>query len=288
VSEQVAYIAETKFASVKAVGLLSHTTTFVQFVDRVEASGGQQGSTFVEPAYAKLASSLFQWLTELGESEETRLAVRYENFQFLHAQLAARRISNLQTWCDRSKTIYEESLQGYVRMLIGKRFHAVMDFFEGVDKLYKSVPAENIQFQHTHSNQVIGKLLQKFKLDTVEEGLWKEFRRIKRDITADPQYAIDVWKTVKNYFLGKIKHFQEIVQECYRQQKFPFTSLDIEVKYKSIEERWEAKMAKKKGGRSSKSKDPNATSSKLSQTDDPSETDDITEFDDISELDTSD
>jgi hypothetical protein len=296
VSEQVGYITETKFASVKAVGLLSHTTTYIQFVDRVEASGGQQGSSFVEPAYAKLSSSLFQWLNELGESEETRLAVRYENFRFIHTQLAARKIANLQTWCDRSKILYEESLQGYVQLLIGKRFHAVMDFFDGVDKLYKTVPAENIQFQHTHSNQVIGKLLQKFKLDVVEEGLWKEFRRIKRDITSDPGYSLDVWKTLKNYFLGKIKHFQTIVQECYRQQKFPFTPLDIEVKYRQIEEKWEAKISKKKGrsspssaGSTSSSKPAkdSQTSSKLSQTDDVSD-DAITEFDDISELDTSD
>ena len=297
VSEQVSYIQETKFASVKAVGILSHSLTYIQFVERVEANGGQAGSAFVEPAYAKLTSALFQWLKDLGEDEETRLAVRYENFQYIHTQLATKKIANLSSWCDKAKVIYEESLTGYVRRLISKRFSAAMEFFDGVDKLYKTVPAENIQFQHSHSNQAIGKLLQKFKLETVEEGLWKEFRRIKRDITADPSYALEVWTTFKEYFLGKIKHFQDIVTECYRQQKFPFTASDVEARYRSIEERWEAKLKKKKkssmaSSASSSSIGANRSnlsiggSSKNTETD--ASDDAITEFDDISELDTSD
>lgn len=297
VSEQVGYIQETKFASVKAVGILPHALTYIQFVDRVEANGGQAGAAFVEPAYAKLSSALFDWLKDLGEDEETKLAVRYENFQYIHTQLATRKIANLQSWCDRSKILYEESLAGYVRRLIGKRFSAAMEFFDGVDKLYKTVPAENIQFQHSHSNQVIGKLLQKFKLETVEEGLWKEFRRIKRDITADTSYAAEVWNTLKEYFAGKVKHFQDIVTECYRQQRFPFSSSDIQAKFASIEERWDAKQKKKgKGGSSasgssssiagSKSGYSVGGSSKATETD--ASDDAITEFDDISELDTSD
>lgn len=297
VSEQVSYIQETKFASVKAVGILPHALTFIQFVERVEANGGQAGATFVEPAYAKLTSSLFQWLKELGEDEETRLAVRYENFQYIHTQLATRKIANLNSWCDKAKAIYEESLTSYVRRLINKRFSAAMEFFDGVDKLYKTVPAENIQFQHSHSNQAIGKLLQKFKLETIEEGLWKEFRRIKRDITADPSYALEVWNTFKEYFVSKIKHFQDIVTECYRQQKFAFTPSDIEAKYRAIEERWEQKLRKKKKSSMSTSASFSSIganksnlsiggSSKATETD--ASDDAITEFDDISELDTSD
>lgn len=297
VSEQVSYIQETKFASIKAVGILPHALTYIQFVERVEANGGQAGATFVEPAYAKLTSALFQWLKDLGDDEETRLAVRYENFQYIHTQLATKKIANLTTWCDKAKALYEESLTGYVRRLIGKRFSAAMEFFDGVDKLYKTVPAENIQFQHSHSNQAIGKLLQKFKLETVEEGLWKEFRRIKRDITADPSYALEVWTTFKEYFTSKIKHFQDIVTECYRQQKFAFTPSDIDAKYRAIEERWDAKLKKKK--KSSMSTSASASSiganksnlsiggsSKNTETD--ASDDAITEFDDISELDTSD
>lgn len=297
VSEQVSYIQETKFASVKAVGILPHALTFIHFVERVEANGGQAGATFVEPAYAKLTSALFQWLKELGEDEETRLAVRYENFQYIHTQLATKKIANLNSWCDKAKAVYEESLTSYVRRLIGKRFSAAMEFFDGVDKLYKTVPAENIQFQHSHSNQAIGKLLQKFKLETVEEGLWKEFRRIKRDITADPSYALEVWNTFKEYFVSKIKHFQDIVTECYRQQKFPFTPSDIEGKYRAIEERWEQKLRKKKKSSMSTSASSSSIganksnlsiggSSKATETD--ASDDAITEFDDISELDTSD
>jgi hypothetical protein len=288
ISEQIAYINETKYASVKAVGILPHALTFVNFVDRVEASGGQAGSSFVEPAYTKLSSALFQWLNGLGEDEETKLAVRYENFQYIHNHLATRKVPNIQTWCDKSKAIHEDSLDSYVHLLISKRFSAIMDFFDGVDKLYKTVPAENIQFQHTHSNQVIGKLLQKFKLDTVEEGLWKEFRRIKRDITADPEYSAEVWRTLKTFFLGKVKHFQGIVIECYRQQKFPFTPSDIESRYKAIEERWEAKLRKKgKHSRDPSSSSTHKASSSKTLTEDASD-DAITEFDDISELDTSD
>ena len=298
VTEQVEYITETKFASVKAVGILPHVQTYIQFVDRVEGNGGQAGASFVEPAYAKLTTSLFQWLNELGENIETKLAVRYENFQFIHRQLAVKKVPNLTTWTDRSKIVYDESLNEYVQYLIAKRFNAAMDFFDGVDKLYKTVPAENIQFQHTHSNQVIGKLLQKFKLDTVEEGLWKEFRRIKRDITADASYSAEVWRTLKTYFLSKVKHFQDIVTECYRQQKFPFTPADIENKYRLIEERWEAKLRKKgksssayAGGASStaaSSKSSHAPGTHSSKLTDNGSDEAITEFDDVSELDTSD
>jgi len=54
-----------------------------------------------------------------------------------------------------------------------------------------------------------------------------------------------IWAMFKEYFTRKYKHIEKLVQECYS-QNLPFTSAQLEEKYKSVVAQYEAKQAKKR------------------------------------------
>lgn len=246
VNDQIKYIQETKPSSVRGIGVLPHTKKIPTFIDRMEECGASAGPELSVETYNKLISVLYEWLMHLGEDEYSRLAVRFENFHHLHMQLKYRSIPALEKWCSEAKRIYDESLSNYVKLLVYKRFSTQIDFFDGVDKLYQTVPAENIKYQRTHSNLVIAKLILKFSIDYVETGLWKEYKRINRDLSEETGLIPDVWNTLKTYFTQKYKHFEDIVSECYKEQKLSFTSSELVERYKIIEDRWVQKLRKEK------------------------------------------
>jgi hypothetical protein len=44
---------------------------------------------------------------------------------------------------------------------------SLQEFFDGVEKLSKTMPPETVQFQNAFSNQVLGKLTTKYTADRV-------------------------------------------------------------------------------------------------------------------------
>lgn len=237
VEDQIKYIQETKPSSVKGMGILPHTKKVPTFIDRMEECGAASGPELSVPIYNKLIKAVYDWLLSLGEDEYTKLAVRFENFHHLYVQLKARNIPALQNFCNQAKEIYDESLSNYIKLLVNKRFSKVMTFFDGIDKLYKTIKPENIQFQRTHSNAEMSIRLSKFTIEYVEKGLMKEYKRINKDLSEETGLIPDIWNTLKNYFTEKYKHFEKIIQECYKEQKLSFTLEELEETYKMIETR---------------------------------------------------
>ena len=89
----------------------------------------------------------------------------------------------------------------------------------------------------------VGKTLENNMLETVDEGFWKEYRRIHRDIS-DPGLVNTVWSSTKKYFMDKIRHFETIIAESYKQKKLSFSAADVAAVFATLESKYESKARK--------------------------------------------
>jgi hypothetical protein len=133
----------------------------------MEANGASKGRQISDASYSKVADALFEWLQSLEDDEFGKFVVRLENFHYLYRELGQRKVVALQKFVDKAKKIHDESLDSFIKLVVSKRFTTLVDFFDGVDKFLRSMPPESVQFQNTHSNQVISKLISKWDLETV-------------------------------------------------------------------------------------------------------------------------
>jgi hypothetical protein len=244
INEQVQYIKDTKLSSKS--GILEPVKKLPDFVDRLETNGASLGRAVSDIAYEKVCGAVFDWLLAFEEEEYAKLIVRTENFHFLWKQLNSRKgVVQLSKFIERAKDVHEKSLSAYISLLTQRRFTTLVDFFDGVDRLLKTVPAENVQFQHSHSNQVIAKVITKWDLDSFEKQLYELYKQTQKDLSVEEGLGPRVWVLAKDHVEGKYRHFEELIRDCYRQHALAFSAAELKDMFVRIEEKWSEKQMKK-------------------------------------------
>lgn len=244
INEQVQFIKDTKLSSKS--GILDPVKKLPDFADRLETNGASLGRAASDIAYEKVCGALFEWLVGVEDDEYTKLIIRTENFHFLSKQLGQRKgIVQLQKFVDRAKITYEESLSAYIQLLTQKRFTTLVDFFDGVDRLLRTVPAENVQFQHSHSNQVLAKVIAKWDADVFEKQLYKLYKQTQKDLSVEEGLGPRVWLLAKDHVEAKYRHFEDLIRDCYRQHSLSFSSTELKDMFGRAEDKWAEKQAKK-------------------------------------------
>ncbi|KAJ3237799.1 hypothetical protein HDU78_003877 [Chytriomyces hyalinus] len=180
VDDQIKEIEETKVTFKKRIGILPCIRTFPKFVDHMEKCvDGRQGQarSSVSSAYARIVKCIFDTLEALAkdhyesakdsskgvdDKESLNMHIlNIENMHNFHAEIRARKIAGLEQFVKASKTLYDQNLDAYVKIVIRKPLGKILEFFEGVDNLLKSLAPEEVSFHLQFSKLALRDVLNK-------------------------------------------------------------------------------------------------------------------------------
>jgi len=158
------------------------------------------------------------------------------------------KVQYLEKYVQQAKKEYQDGMESYVKFLVHKRWAALIEFFDKVDRLLQTISPQNIQFQTAEglTNQQLTKLIHKYTLEKMENGLYEEYKRIRRGLSEEEGLIPQIWSMFREYLTTKYKHIESLVKQCYKSQTLPFTTEQLTEKYTTVEDRYNDKQKKKK------------------------------------------
>jgi len=243
VDDQVESIKSTQI-SVKRCGVLPYFAKFPLFVDHMEGlRAGKEGrdslNSVIDTAYHKVVMILFSWLETQGEKdlEKFRCIAKLENFHHFSSEVMKRKVPTLEPYV---KTAYESFLSNmrfFADYLINRRFKPLVVYFQTMDDLLKTLPADDIQYQSSHSKQALTKLTDKIGTSALERGFAKAIKNIHKNLSVQEKLIDDVIDELQNIFRAQYTHYEQLVAKCYKSQKLPVSSRDLDAIFKSAKEK---------------------------------------------------
>jgi len=214
----------------------------------MNAFGSSDSDQIATPAYQDILTTVFNHVLNTADvdhndkvgSRKSKLITRFENFHHLFNQMEAREIPALTELTRQAKTLYEDALNSYIRELAHDILHHLFEFFEGVDKLYRSLREdqhETIQYEDGFTNKVLAKLINKYPISIVEKGLYKEYKKLHYNLSREEGLLPTVWDKFKEFLLAKYKYFEFLMTVCYKNQRLSFKVADLEDTFTSVETR---------------------------------------------------
>eukprot|EP01118_Nematostelium_gracile_P015985 TRINITY_DN6526_c0_g1_i1.p1 TRINITY_DN6526_c0_g1~~TRINITY_DN6526_c0_g1_i1.p1 ORF type:complete len:680 (-),score=167.29 TRINITY_DN6526_c0_g1_i1:3-2042(-) len=234
IDEQVNQIKSLQ-VSIKKCGLVACIGKFPSFVDEMEERVGKNDNSrnLVDGAYNKIVIAMFTWLNQLGDTQQDQKKYKYilriENFFYFAKQVPSRNVPCLGIYEQQAEEYYQKNLNDFVKLVINKRFKDLTAFFDGIDHLLETLPAEEIQFQQSHSKQSLAKLTSKSTPTSIE----KQLKRLQKQVTenfcqTDELNVIhQVWEALTDYLLKRYQHFENLVKKCYKNQQLPVSNQEL-------------------------------------------------------------
>jgi len=155
-------------------------------------------------------------------------------------------VTCLTPYIEEAQKHYNEAMAEYVKELAQHQLSSLMTFFDGVDAIYRGMKDhteyEMIQYEDQYSKYKLSKLISKFPLSRIEKGMYREYRKLHRNLSQEEGLLNEVWQKLKDFIIQKYKRFEFLVSECYKtQSKLQFTSAELEKTLGQTEDRYEKK-----------------------------------------------
>mmetsp|Transcript_3351 Transcript_3351/g.5079 ORF Transcript_3351/g.5079 Transcript_3351/m.5079 type:complete len:886 (-) Transcript_3351:162-2819(-) len=219
-------------AVAKRCGVLSPFTKIPIFIERLEGrTSDLRVRPVVDEAYNRLIGRVFDWLERIATADPkySNLA-RLENYHRFHTRVPVSRHTqaSLGKHVEEARARYEQALSLYVAWVVECQFGPLMEFIKGVDKLLKTIPPDEIQFQMSYSKQALRKV--KDSLKTYEKNIDAISKRIVKHLSTEEKLTGVVWGQISDYLFQNWKHFESIVSKCYKGEKIDVSSNDIRTK----------------------------------------------------------
>ncbi|KAJ3042939.1 Exocyst complex component 1 [Rhizophlyctis rosea] len=246
VDEQIKAIDETKVTSKKRSGILSFVRTFPRFVDRIERYlPMQEGPTraMADKAYAQIVAKMFETLEEVGQQvaadrTESKSStddkeflnihiLNVENMHHLYTSLRTLKVPSLVSATKQSKTVYEDHLSEYCKVVIRKPLGKLYDFFEAVDALIKtgqSAP-EEVAYNISYNKAACKDVVKKYPGKEIKKGLEALYKRVDKHFPDEEGLLQVVWRGIQEEFMKRTRRYEDILAQCYRESgiKLEFT-----------------------------------------------------------------
>ncbi|XP_026089148.1 exocyst complex component 1-like isoform X4 [Carassius auratus] len=240
ISGQIRQMEEVKISKKSKVGILPFVTGFEEFAKLAEAifrNAERRGD--LDKAYIKLIRAVFSNVEKVAnESQKTpRDVVMMENFHHIFSTLSSLKISCLDAERKDAKQKYTEHLQSYVINSLGQPLEKLNHFFEGVEaRVAQGVREEEVSYQLAFNKQELRKVIKEYPGKEVKKGLDNLYRKVDKHLCEEESLLQVVWHSMQDEFIRQYKHFEGLINRCYRGQESPwrFTIQDMLEYFSSI------------------------------------------------------
>ncbi|KAJ3412241.1 hypothetical protein HDV05_001052 [Chytridiales sp. JEL 0842] len=235
IDEQIKCIEETKVTSKKRSGILTFVKTFPIFVDRIEHfSVGQEGKVrnIVSKAYSRLVKTIFDTLEAVAKDTPTEIAkdsknfddkehlnvyiLTVENMHHFYSEIRSRKVGgSLDQFVKAAKLLYDVNVTAYVRFVVRRPLGKLLEFFEGVDDLLKTMQPEEISFHLQYSKVALKDVLKKYPGKEIKKGIEQLYKRVEKHYTDEDGLLQVVWRGIQEEFTRQLKRYEEVIVMCY-------------------------------------------------------------------------
>lgn len=79
-----------------------------------------------------------------------------------YSRIRARKVNCLAIHVKQAKTAYESNLDTYCKVAVRKPLGKLLEFFEGIDGLLKTRPAEEVSYHLQYSKNAVKEVIRKY------------------------------------------------------------------------------------------------------------------------------
>ncbi|XP_071786671.1 exocyst complex component 1-like isoform X1 [Asterias amurensis] len=212
-------IKETKLSKKSKCGILSFVKEFEQFAEQAETVfKGSDRRGDLDKAYTKLIAAQFSAIHKIAlEHQKTPSdVVIFENFHHLHATLSRLKITCLETERKEAKQKYNDHLEAYIRVSLGRPMDKLNNFFEGIQVLVsQGVKEEEVGYQMAFNKQELRKVIREYPGKEVRRGLDNLYRKMEKTLCEEENLMQVAWHLMQDEFIHQYKHFEDLIHRCY-------------------------------------------------------------------------
>lgn len=151
----------------------------------------------------------------------------------------------------RARGLYEENMKAYVKMMLRRGFARLMDFFDGVERLSRTTPANEISVHSNYNRSALKKVIKEQTAKDMRKAVEAMARRVDKHFSDDDstpgvpganhhhnhqndkatQDLINyVWREITSTLVGEINRANEYLSKSYNDSglSFDFNGRDVE------------------------------------------------------------
>ncbi|WVQ80381.1 hypothetical protein IAT38_002486 [Cryptococcus sp. DSM 104549] len=243
VNEQIRTIEASKMTIRKRKGVAFFVRHFPVFVERVESQmEGYDDLPIrgrVNSIYEKVVNSVFGSLQQLakmdradGQANEDKGQLNYhvimiENMHQFIEDVEKMNTPVLGLFLQRAKGLYDDNLTPYIKMILRRSFARFMDFFDGVERLLQTTPANEVSLHQSYNRSALKKVLKDHGAKDMRKAVEAMSKRVDKHFAddedpgsnsaagANAQLIQTVWQAVTQELVRETTRAQGIVAKSY-------------------------------------------------------------------------
>ncbi|KAL1407120.1 hypothetical protein Q8F55_006534 [Vanrija albida] len=196
IAEQVKTIDAAKASIRRRQGPFYFVKHFPVFVERIESQlDGCEGLPIrdrVNGAYERVVAAVLGSLQHVSKIVGAEMAsgeekgqlyfhvVMIENLHLFVDEVSALDVPALDIFLQRAKGLYEENMKAYIKLMLRRGFARLIDFFDTVERLLKTTPANEVSVHDGCSKSNLKKVLKETTAKDMRKAVETMARRVDK------------------------------------------------------------------------------------------------------------
>ncbi|KLO20758.1 hypothetical protein SCHPADRAFT_816552 [Schizopora paradoxa] len=258
IDEQIRDIEQTRLTAKKRSGVVQFIKYFPTFVGRIETqlvgANDLEVRGTIDASYDKIVQAMFDSLKQMakldGEQGEEKGQLNYhviiiENMHHFIAEIKQSKITAVGSFRKQAEAIYNENLTAYVKLVMRRPFAKIIDYFEGVDRLLKTVAPTEVAKNSAYNRSALKKVVKEYDAKDIRKYIDALFKRVEKHFTdgdaADapgsnrPNAVLTgVWKACEEDLLRDTDMFTKRIKQCYSDTgvTLDYSKVDVETAFR--------------------------------------------------------
>ena len=182
----------------------------------------------IDKAYARIIKVMFDVLeaeaqqfsvdAKAPSDEKESLHIHIltvENMHHFYGEIRARKVPSLDVYIKQAKTLYEFNLEAYCKAVIKKPLGKLLEFFDGVEALLKTGPADEVSFHVQFSKGALKDVIRKYPGKEIKKGLESLYKRVDKHFTEEESLMQVVWRGIQEECCNQSRKYEELIAKCY-------------------------------------------------------------------------
>lgn len=128
----------------------------------------------IDKAYGRIIKTMFETLeaevqqtgADKNNAEDKDFLnmhiITVENMHHFYAEVRSRKVPSLEPFVKQAKTLYDFNLEAYCKVVIKKPLGKLLEFFDGVEGLLKTGPADEVSYHVQYSKSALKDVIKKY------------------------------------------------------------------------------------------------------------------------------